>query len=243
MTLLFVILGAAFATNAYLSGKGAERRKSILALAIVAGPATFLYFARAEKGIVYLCFGLLLATAVLYAQRVTLPRWSMPISLLLAIVPSLAIPMKQLDGQHITPYDHQLNAWLREHAAPDEPILTPMGPLSEIQVKTGHPVMMEVETLYLMTYMPTLAPVIGGMARDLYGVDYSDPSQLASVTTHGRIFLGSAPVSKAWQSKTADDWKRVGREYNFRLVLSLNTVPLPLSPVLPGPRWTLYSVE
>ncbi len=243
MNLLFVILGAAFATHAYLSGKGLARWKALLALGIVAVPSAFLYFARGEKGIVYLCFGLLLATAVFYALRVNLPRWSLVASVLLAVVPSLAVPLKQLDGQHITPYDHQLSAWLTEHAAPDEPIITPMGPLSEFQLKTGHPVMMEVETLYLMTYMPALAPVIGDMARDLYGVDYSDPSQLARVTTNGRIFLGSTPVSKAWQSKTAEDWKHAGQKYNFRLVLSLNIVPIPLKPVLPGPRWTLYVIE
>jgi hypothetical protein len=243
MNLVFVILGAVFATSACLSGKGTARWKAVLALGIVAGPAAFLYFARAQRGIIYLCIGLLIGMAALYARRVTLPRWSLAVLVLLAMVPSLAIPMKQLDGQHITPYDHQLNAWLREHAAPDEPILTSMGPLSEFQVKTGHPVMMEAETLYLMTYMPALASIIGAMARDLYGVDYSDPSQLSRATTHGQIFLGSAPVSKAWQSKTADDWKRVGRKYNFRLVLSLNTAPLPLLPVLPGPRWTLYSIE
>ena len=118
-----------------------------------------------------------------------------------------------------------------------------MGPAPEIQAKTGHPVLMERESLVLMTYKPALAPVLSAMARDLYGVDYSDPSQLECFMTLGRIDLGSKAVLKQWQSITADKWRSVGHKYNFRLVLSLTTTPLNLTAVLPGKDWTLYSIN
>ena len=243
MNLLFVILGAAFATDAYLRWDGPARGKALLAPGILAGASAVLYFARAEKGIFGLCVGFLIAAAVLYARRMTLPGWSIQISVLLAMALCLSIPMKQDPGVRITAYDRQLNAWLAEHAAPGESILTPMGPAPELQVKTGHPVLMERESLVLMTYKPALAPVLGAMARDLYGVDYSDPSQLERLMTGGRISLGSTVVLKQWQSIPADKWRSLGHKYNFRLVLSLTTAPLDLTAVLPGKEWTLYSIE
>lgn len=185
-------------------------------------------------------------------RPLALPSWCAPAAFLVAILVSLGIPLdaawvkrrtQQNPGYRFQPYDHQLNAWLSAHATPDEPILVPTGPASELQSKTGRPVMMELETLYMMTYKPALAPVIGSMARDFYGIDYSDPAALAPLLQGGRLFPGSSRVTAAWQSRTAAEWRRIGQKYHFRLVLSLTTVPLPLSPVLPGRRWTLYSIE
>ena len=185
-------------------------------------------------------------------RTLAIPSWCAPAAFLLAVLVSLGIPLdaawverrsQQNPGYRLQPYDHQLIAWLAAHASPDEPILVPTGPASELQSKTGRPVMMELETLYLMTYRPDLAPVIGSMARDFYGIDYTDPSRLAPLLQRGRFSPGSSRVTAAWQSKTVEEWRRLSQKYNFRLVLSLTAVPLPLSPVLPGPRWTLYSIE
>lgn len=241
--LLFSILGAAFVTDAYLRWDSASKWKALLPAAILIGTAAGLYFARAETGIFGLSAGMLIAAVVLHARRIALPVWSLQAAVVLTMVVSLAIPMQQHPEVRITPYDRQLNRWLAEHAAPGESILTPMGPPPEIQVKTNHPVMMERESLVLMTYEPALAGVLGSMARDLYNVDYSNPSSIEPLMDRGTIALGSRAVLRQWQSMTADQWRSAARKYNFRLVLTLTSAPLNLTAVLPGKEWTLYSIE
>ena len=105
-----------------------------------------------------------------------------------------------------------------------------------------HPVLMELETLYLMTYLPALAPVIGEMARDFYGIDYADPAHLARFLTRGRVEIIKDPLRRAWQSRTSNEWLGLSKKYHFRLVLSPTRVPLDLTPALRGPVWTLYTI-
>ena len=210
-----------------------------------------LYFIFAIAGAAVVAH-LYLRAPQLFRRVPAMPSWCAPVSFLLAMLVSLGIPsdsawvlrsLRPGRGYRFQPYDRQLNAWLAEHASPDEFILVPTGPPSELQVKTGHPVMMELETLYLMTYKPDLAPVIGAMARDFWGLDYTNPARLASLMSYGRIFSASPPLTTAWLSKTADEWRLLGRKYKFRLVLSLTQAPLPLVKALPGPQWTLYTID
>ncbi|MBV8843531.1 MAG: hypothetical protein JO307_12040 [Bryobacterales bacterium] len=164
-----------------------------------------------------------------------------PVPVLVAPIALIFIfrPIDSGSAFRITPEDHNLNSWLRANTAPDEPILTPMAFRPELQVKTNHPVMMEGETVYLMTYMPSLAGLIGEMARDLYGIDYTDKSKLG----RGRFNLRSGRVMSAWQAKTASEWADSGRRYRFRLVASPTIIPLPLTVGFRGARWTLYVIE
>jgi hypothetical protein len=246
VSLIFVIWGAAFVADLYLRWQdraSGSRIIPLLAPATVAASSVVLYFANGEKGIIWLCLGFLIGTSLSVLRRAALPSWCEPVALLVALLVCLGLPMNTNPAYHLDAYDRQLNSWLAMHASPDEPILPPFGPPSELQAKSGHPVLMEEETLYLMTYMPALAPVLGTMARDLYGIDYTDPSKLAPMLQKGRILPGSGPVLAVWRSKKANEWRRLGERYHFRLVLSPTTVQLDLSAVLPGPRWTLYSIE
>jgi hypothetical protein len=118
-----------------------------------------------------------------------------------------------------------------------------MFPPSELQAKTAHPVLMEIETLYLMTYMPSLAPVLGSMSRDLYGIDYTSPALLGQAAPDGRLQVDSPAWLAAWRVRSREDWRSLGRKYSFRLVLSPTKTPLALTAVLPGPLWTLYRIE
>ncbi len=228
------------------------------ALILVQAACTPYYHDFLKRYFIVLIWGAALAAHIYLRRRKAsahgfeLPSWCAPAAFLLAVLVSLGIPFnaawaerasQQNPGYRIQPYDHQLNAWLAAHASADDAILVPTGPASELQSKTGRPVMMELETIYFMTYKPDLAPVIGSMARDFYGLDYADPAHLAPLLQGGRFTPGSPHVTAAWQSKTVEEWRDLSRKYNFHLVLSLTAVPLPLSPVLPGPRWTLYSIE
>lgn len=249
---MFIVWGAALAADFYLHRQ--ESRGLLfpgLCAALIGGSLAFLYVARQETAIFAFCASWLGCVALLSVRPLRLPAWSGPISVALMLLISLGIPSgaawatgksEQRSAYYLQPYDLRLIAWLSSNA-PNEPLLASMGPLSELQAKTGHPVLMELETLYLMTYMPSLAPVIGSMARDLYGVDYAANSQLSNVLVRGRVIPGSPPLMNVWRSRSSSDWRQLGQKYRFRLVLSPTSVALHLAPVVPGPAWTLYSIE
>lgn len=94
----------------------------------------------------------------------------------------------------------------------------------------------------MMTYMPRLAPAIGMMARDLYGIDYSDWNQLQRVWHDGRIRPEFPEWIAAWEPRGRAEWQSLRQKYGFRLVLSPTTTPLDLPVALPGPLWTLYII-
>lgn len=142
----------------------------------------------------------------------------------------------------ISQYDRELIQWLDANARPDEMILPAIAPKSKLQPITNHPMLMEQESLFLMTYMPHLAPVIGVMTRDLYGIDYTDRDQLKRVAPKGRLSFFSPIWRKIWRERKRDEWQALGRKYGFRLALAPNDAPLDLPVVLPGPYWSLYEI-
>lgn len=239
---IYVIWAAALVCSLCEHWSERPRAIALVAPGLLVGVAGARYFVRGELGVVFLFLGLLAWAGAYFARRYPPPAWCLYTMGLLTLVLSLAIPLKQKPGQRFTSFDHQVSVWLSMHTTPDEPILTPIGPLSEVQPRTGHPVMMELETIFLMAYQPALAPVIGDMARDFYGIDYADSSRLASMTIANHVVVGSKPLRRSWQSKTLTDWEVLASKYNFRLVLSPSRVPLCLTPVLSGPKWTLYTI-
>lgn len=139
-------------------------------------------------------------------------------------------------------YDRDLKKWLATNVQSDEMILPFILPRTELQAKTGHPVLFEMESLFLMDFIPRLASPIGTMARDLYGVDYGDPNQSERLSSNGRLELYSPVWLEIWKNRKRSEWDLLSKKYNFRLVLSLTNTPLDLPVALPGPFWTLYEI-
>lgn len=169
----------------------------------------------------------------------------------LVVVATVALPGRIQDrvgGRHtrwdrISADDVEMRSWLRENAQPDELVLAFTLPRAEMQVKTGHPVVLELETLWIMTYMPTLAPAIARMTRDLYGVDYSRPETLATLCEDGLVGGYCEVWADVWKERPASEWRALSSHYGFRLVVSPNHVPLALTPVVAGTRFTLYRMD
>jgi hypothetical protein len=142
----------------------------------------------------------------------------------------------------ISEYDRVLAHWLANNSDPSQMILSTVWPENELQAKTGHPVLMESETLWLMTYMPSLAAPIGMMVQDLFGIDYSDSNQLKSISRDGHLPTWSRVWLEAWKKRTLADWQALSQKYGFSLVFSPAKTRLDLPVSLPGPLWTLYSI-
>jgi hypothetical protein len=142
----------------------------------------------------------------------------------------------------IRPFDIELKAWLRQNAGPAEMVLGPIYPRPEIQPKTGYPVLMELETLYLMSYMPSLSSTIGTMAHDLYGVDFTDADQVSRIEREPGPLAESQEWLRSWHERSRDQWQAVGRKYGFRLVLAPASPPLDLPVALTGSEYSLYVI-
>ena len=137
--------------------------------------------------------------------------------------------------------DRSLDDWFRRHAAADEIVLTPILPRAELQSKVTHPVLFELETLWLIAYMPRLAPVIGEMAKDLYGVDYTNPKQ--QLCSGGGLSTYCRAWTAAWERRSRDEWKALSAKYDFRLVLAPPTTMVHLDAAWTGRQWTLYEIR
>jgi hypothetical protein len=144
--------------------------------------------------------------------------------------------------ESVTPYERSLSAWLAANVQPDAMVLPAVWPRSELQSKVGHPVLMESETLWLMTYVPRVAAATGMMTRDLFGVDYGGSEEIQQLGPNARLELYDPVWLKAWGSRSHDEWQALGKKYEFHLVLSPTGTRLDLPVALPGPVWTLYTI-
>lgn len=141
-------------------------------------------------------------------------------------------------GMTISAFDRELSEWLSQHAGSQELIAVPVDPVLELQAKTAHPVLAEAETLWLMSYSPKLAGVVGAIARDIYGVDYTDTSQIERLKRTG---TPTDPVwLDAWRTRSPAAWASLRRKYGVRLVLS--STPLQLPVAMAGTEWSVYEI-
>jgi hypothetical protein len=108
-----------------------------------------------------------------------------------------------------------------------------------LQAKLARPVLTEQETLYLISYMPSIAGVIGRMARDLYGLDFSD-RPLVNRMRGSEGITDLTRTDAVWESRPRDQWRSLGAKYRFRFVVSRVRLDLPQE--LEALEWKLYTI-
>jgi hypothetical protein len=257
--ILFACVGILFASE-WLASAGRHRALVLLGTILVTGVLLVLvkltnvvaYFAAAALGMALLLRWL---PETGLGQRVTdrLAAVS-PARLLvpgLALLSLAVLPGRTADPVSATftridmrtPETRALEDWFRANARPEDPVLTTFVPNPELQAHTRQPVLFEHKTLWIMSYMPELAPAIGTMAKDLYGVDYEDPAALQQACGGQRASIYCDVWWQAWVKRTPEEWRELGRKYRFRLVLSASFHPLKLPVAVAGARWTLYTID
>jgi hypothetical protein len=260
--LIFIVWGVLFAMELLNHTLLLRRRLDCLFGVLVLAASTFLATPPSRVGVTLLAsffLSMLLLSVLLLVRRFfsrphsgssLIPhRPAFALLLIIALICAAALPGRRMDAWHrklerwdmVSRDDRALRDWLAKNARPGEMLLPALWPRSELQPKTGHPVLMELETLYLMTYVPRLAPTIGVMAKDLYGMDYSDPAQLRSIAEDGRVLPETAWI-RTWRERRQAEWQSLGQRYAFRLVLSPADVPLDLPLARPGNTWNLYTI-
>jgi hypothetical protein len=248
---LFILMGGL--VGLWVSAPRAGR--AALAALAAGGTGLIVVPAWRRMGLVYVASGLAVALLLSVArrfpraQRTEAPPWfSAAVLAGSTLVIASAVPhgarWSAAANTWIVPDadDRRLASWLRSHASPEEMVLTPVDPNIELQAKTGQPVLFENETLWLMSYRPALAPVVGTMARDLYGVDYANDQSLDRIAGGFGLGVESPAWLAAWRARTRAEWRTLGQRYRFRLVLAPSAVVLDLPVALRLRRLTLFEI-
>ena len=126
-----------------------------------------------------------------------------------------------------TPFENEVAALIGAEAQPGELVLTPHWHLNW-QEKLNQPVFVTFETPLFLPYLRRLAGPIEKMMDEAYDIRFGEPWDY-------RL--------EAWKGQNRAEWKALGATYGIRFVLSPNTVPLDLTPVLRGETLTLWRVE
>ncbi len=255
--LIYIFWGAALGAVVFLCDAAGGKRWVLYAPGAALVAVLALLYGE-TRGVLYLVAGFAGAVGFLRltelretSRTVTGERGQVLLAVACLLLAAAVLPGKQLDPWDrskfrwdvLSPYDVSLREWLSRHAQPEEMILPALFPRTEIQPKTGNPVLMELETLYIMTYMPRLSGVIGTMAKELYGLDYTDPDYVRRAAEKGRGRVRPEPAwQEPWARRTRAEWQALARKYNFRYVLSYYETPLDLPVVFPGAQWNLYMV-
>lgn len=126
-----------------------------------------------------------------------------------------------------SPFDDDVAALLAAESQPGELLLTPHWHLNW-QEKLHHPVFTTFETPYFLPYMRDLAGTLEKMMEDAYGIRFGEAWDYQL---------------EVWKTRARAEWQALGERYAIRYVLSPNSVPLDLTPVLEGDTLTLYRVR
>ncbi len=138
--------------------------------------------------------------------------------------------------------DRHMIAWMSANVGPEEPLVTAAWVRLEMQQKTAHPVLVETETLWMLTYMPELGAAVGPMVKDFFEVDYTDAQAVLAISGGGRLALTDPHWSRVWRERSAARWGELAETYDFELVVSPQDTPLQLPCVVDGERVDLYRV-
>ena len=102
------------------------------------------------------------------------------------------------------------------------------------QLRARRPVLLDPAALDFLPYVPQAAPAMERILREVYGVDL--------MARAGDELLPLDAVRARWESRTADEWRRLGRDLAFTDVLVYADWALPLPAVVTGPEYALYAV-
>jgi hypothetical protein len=122
--------------------------------------------------------------------------------------------------------------YLTAVGAADAMLLVPNQQMG-MQMHTGHPVMADMATMFHGIYRPPIAPAVDAIYSDFYGM-YLNPE--AAAPDRDRAW------HEVWPAKPLTEWQRLGAKYGIGYVVAPSFMKLPLEPVLPGRRYSLYRI-
>lgn len=127
-------------------------------------------------------------------------------------------------------FHERVTAYLAGHDAGDAMLLARPDEYM-LQARTGHPVLVEAATPSLISYLPTVAPVIEQTYQDIYGISFK-------LREEG----GASPSWEVvWKERTDAQWRDLAQRYQFQYVIAAKHLDINLDEVLADEYQALYA--
>jgi hypothetical protein len=108
------------------------------------------------------------------------------------------------------------------------------------QMKTRRPLLVETMALDQIMYAPESAPDMNSALTAVYGVDLLHPLEILRSTGFSEDLT---PVTRPlWESRSAEEWKRLGIAFGFTAILTKPNWTLRLPAVARDSEYVLYQV-
>ena len=127
-------------------------------------------------------------------------------------------------------FNERVTTYLAEQNAPDAMLLARPDEYM-LQARTGHPVLLEAATPSLISYLPSVAPVIEQTYQDIYGISFKLQGQE----------LASPTWEAIWKQRTAQEWAELTARYQFQYVVAAKGLELNLDEVVADEYRALYA--
>lgn len=126
-------------------------------------------------------------------------------------------------------FERAAAAYLRDAGETEALLASPMGQVL-LQAQTGHAVLEDLATPFMIGYRSSMGPQINAMYTDVYGIDFRFPSP-------GR------PWQQVWTERSPEEWRRLGAAYGFRYVVAPEGLALALDEAVAVDGCRLYRIE
>ncbi len=104
-----------------------------------------------------------------------------------------------------------------------------------LQATTNYPVLADVATPSLISYLPAIGPSIESMYRDIYGITFQLPEP-------GTRNEPPVPWQTLWRERDQGTWYELSERYEFTFVLAPINLPVQLTEILADEGYALYAV-
>jgi len=104
-----------------------------------------------------------------------------------------------------------------------------------LQATTNYPVLADVATPSLISYVPAIGPAIESMYRDIYGITFQLPEP-------GTRNEPPVPWQTLWRERDQGTWYELSERYEFTFVLAPINLPVQLTEILADESYALYAV-
>ena len=143
--------------------------------------------------------------------------------------------------KHYRNFERRVNAHLAAVGA-SSPIAVAFQPGYHYQAKLDSPILMESESLWIMTYVPETASYLADVTKELYGVDYSSRAALDALAAKSKIGPYAPFWTDAWKRRSVEQWQTLAEKYGFEYVISSRRAPLAFEPIIAQDGSALYRI-
>jgi hypothetical protein len=168
----------------------------------------------------------------IWRQERTISAFALPAAVI--TVGAVALLWHQFQHRKHLPVSEFQSVIARELSAHERALLLAPPDNLLLQATTQLPVLAEVATPSLISYVPTIGPAINQLYDELYGMNFHFPDPtLAALPTWQAI----------WRARDVGQWRTLAQRYAFTHIVAPADVPLSLREILAADGYALYAVD